>query len=183
LANAAWSFVRSTVLQRSIDRARVFGEAIVKKTIVAAAVPQDWDAEALYAKAQRYIERMQDEPSDGSEHALWSSLALELLARAALSNVSPALLADTSERNWQHLFHSLGFTPTGPKFSPRSIVIGEVLKRLKDILPEFDNELEAFVLFTPEGGMRSCIQGQRLSMASRLHPAGMPSSIGRASCS
>jgi hypothetical protein len=82
----------------------------VKKTIVAAAVPQDWDAEALYTKAQRYIERMQHEPSDGSEHALWSSLALELLARAALSNVSPALLADTSERSWQHLFHSLGFT-------------------------------------------------------------------------
>jgi hypothetical protein len=116
----------------------------VRKTIVAAGVPQDWDAEALYTKAQRYIERMQHEPSDGSEHALWSSLALELLARAALSNVSPALLADTSERSWQHLFHSLGFTPTEPKFSPRSIAIGEVLKRLKDILPEFDNELEAF---------------------------------------
>jgi DNA-directed RNA polymerase subunit RPC12/RpoP len=118
----------------------------VKKTIVAAAVPQDWDAEALYAKAQRYIERMQDEPSDDWEHALWSSFALELLARAALSNVSPALLADTSERNWQHLFHSLGFTPTEQKFSPRSIAIGEVLKRLKDILPEFDNELEAFCI-------------------------------------
>ena len=41
------------VLQRSIDRACVFGECILKKTTVAAAVPQDWDAEALYAKAQR----------------------------------------------------------------------------------------------------------------------------------
>jgi len=116
----------------------------VKKTIVPADVPQDWDANALYAKAQRYIERMQAEPSDDWEHALWSSFALELLARAALSNVSPALLADTSERNWQHLFHSLGFTPTEPKFSPRSIAIVEVLKRLKDILPDFDSELEAF---------------------------------------
>jgi hypothetical protein len=29
--------------------------------------------------------------------------------------VSPALLADTSERSWQHLFHSLGFTPTEQK--------------------------------------------------------------------
>jgi hypothetical protein len=116
----------------------------LKKTIIPADVPQDWDADALYAKAQRYIERMQAEASDNWEHALWSSFALELLARAALSNVSPALLAETSERNWQHLFHSLGFTPTEPKFSPRSIAIAEVLKRLKEILPDFDNELEAF---------------------------------------
>jgi hypothetical protein len=116
----------------------------LKKTIVPADIPQDWDADALNSKAQRYVERMQAEPSDGWEHALWSSFALELLARAALSNVSPALLADTSERCWQHLFHSLGFTPTEPKFSPRSIAIVEVFKRLKEILPEFDNELEAF---------------------------------------
>jgi hypothetical protein len=87
---------------------------------------------------------MLEEDSEDWEHALWSSFALELLARAALSNISPALLAETSERNWQHLFHSLGFTPTEPKFSPRSIGIGEVLKRLREILPEFNNELEAF---------------------------------------
>jgi hypothetical protein len=116
----------------------------LKKTIKPAEIPQEWDAEALYAKAQRYVERMQGEPSDDWEHALWSSFALELLARAALSNVSPALLADTSEKNWQHLFHSLGFTPTEPKFSPRSIAIAEVLKRLREILPDFDNELEVF---------------------------------------
>jgi hypothetical protein len=114
--------------------------------VTAAAIPQDWDAEALYAKAQRYIECMQAEPSDEWQHALWSSFSLELLALAALSNISPALLADASDRNWQQLFHSLGFTPTEQKFAPRSIAIGEVLKRLKDIPPEFDNELEAFCI-------------------------------------
>ena len=116
----------------------------MKKTIKPTGVPPDWDADVLYLKAQRYVERMQAEASDGWEHALWSSFALELLARAALSNVSPALLADTNEKNWQHLFHSLGFTPTEPKFSPRSIAIVEVLKRLKEILPDFDAELESF---------------------------------------
>ncbi len=116
----------------------------MKKTIKPAETPQEWDAEALYTKAQRYVERMQGEHSDDWEHALWASFALEALARAALSNVSPALLADTSEKNWQHLFHSLGFTPTEPKFSPRSIAIADVLKRLKEILPDFDNELETF---------------------------------------
>jgi hypothetical protein len=116
----------------------------LKKTVIPAAIPQEWDAEALYTKAQRYVERMQSEASDHPEHALWSSFALELLARAALANVSPALLADTNERNWQNLFHSLGFTPTEQKFSPRSIGIVEVLKRLKEILLDFDNELEGF---------------------------------------
>jgi hypothetical protein len=116
----------------------------LKKTIKPAEIPQEWDAGALYAKAQRYIERMQREHSDDWEHALWASFALEALARAALSNVSPALLADTSERSWQHLFHSLGFTPTEPKYSPRSIAINEVMKRLREILPDFDNELEQF---------------------------------------
>jgi hypothetical protein len=116
----------------------------MKKTVVPAAVPQEWDAEALYAKAQRYVERMQSEASDDPAHALWSSFALELLARASLANISPALLAEVSERNWQHLFHSLGFTPTEPKFSPRSICIVEVFKRIKEIVPEFDNELESF---------------------------------------
>lgn len=116
----------------------------MKKTIRAGATPQEWDAGALYAKAQRYVQRMQEEDSDEWEHALWASFSLEALARAALSNISPALLADTTEKNWQHLFHSLGFTPTEQKFSPRSIAINEVLKRLKEILPDFDNELEAF---------------------------------------
>ena len=116
----------------------------MKKTIEPVETPQEWDAEALFAKAQRYVERMQREDSDDWEHALWSSFALEALARAALSNISPALLADAGEKNWQHLFHSLGFTPTEPKFSPRSIAISEVLKRLGTILPEYDNELETF---------------------------------------
>src|SRR3981081_184736 len=87
---------------------------------------------------------MQAEASVDWQHALWSSLSLELLARAALSNVSPALLADGSDRNWQQLFHSLGFTPTEPKFSPRSIAIAEVLKRLTEIMPEFNSELKDF---------------------------------------
>jgi hypothetical protein len=116
----------------------------LKRTIVPGEIPQEWSADALYAKAQRYVERMLSGTNDDWEHALWSSFALEQLARAALSNISPALLAESSEKSWQHLFHSLGFTPTEPKFSPRSIAITEVLKRLREILPDFDNELEAF---------------------------------------
>jgi hypothetical protein len=114
----------------------------LKKTIEPAETPANWDAEALVAKAQRYVENMQAEDSTTWEHALWSSLALEFLARAALSNVSPALLADVSEKNWSSLYHSLGFTPKEKLFSPKSIPIADVLRRLGEILPEFDTETE-----------------------------------------
>src|SRR5206468_9043221 len=105
--------------------------------------PEAWDAEALFLKAQRYAQRMSEEDSGSWEYALWSSLSLELLARAALSNVSPALLADT-DKHWSSLYHSLGFSPTEPKFSPKSISITDVLRRLSSIFPGFNQELESF---------------------------------------
>ena len=64
----------------------------MKATVTPGPVPETWDAEALYNKAQRYAERMLEVESDW-EKALWSGLSLELLARAALANISPALLA------------------------------------------------------------------------------------------
>ncbi|MER8374528.1 hypothetical protein [Mesorhizobium sp. M0488] len=114
----------------------------MKKTLEPAETPANWDAEALFSKAQRYVEKMQAEESTTWEHALWSSLALEFLARAALANVSPALLADVSERNWSSLFHSLGFSPKDKQFSAKSITTSAVLQRLGEILPEFDSEVE-----------------------------------------
>lgn len=78
--------------------------------------------------------------SDESEYALWSSLSLEFLARAALANVTPALLADTKEGGWSSLYSALGFTPTEERFAPRSIAISEVFKRLSAVLPSFAKE-------------------------------------------
>jgi hypothetical protein len=86
---------------------------------------------------------MQELNSDDWEYALWSSFALEFLARAALANVTPALLADT-EKNWSSLFHALGFTPTDERFTPKSIAVSEVFKRLSAILADFTKEYEAF---------------------------------------
>lgn len=86
---------------------------------------------------------MPDFDSDDWEYALWASLSLEFLARAALANVSPALLADT-EKSWSSLYHSLGFTPTEERFAPKSIAISEVFRRLTSTLPEFTKELESF---------------------------------------
>jgi hypothetical protein len=81
--------------------------------------------------------------SDEWEYALWSSFALEFLARAALANVSPALLAET-DKSWSSLYHALGFLPVEEKFAPKSIAISEVFKRLAAILPDFTKEHESF---------------------------------------
>lgn len=115
----------------------------MKQTVMPGDTPENWDAEALYAKAVRYAEKMTEADSDTWEHAFWSALSLELLARAALSNISPALLADT-ERAWSSLYSSLGFDPVEERFSPKSISISEVLKRLTAILPSFTKEHESF---------------------------------------
>ncbi len=116
----------------------------MKKTITPNDISATWNAENLLAKAQRYIEKMAEAETQTWEHALWSSLALELTARATLSNVNPALLADYGDRNYNSLFHALGYSPKEQKFSPKSISTTEVLRRLAEIFPDFDREVESF---------------------------------------
>ncbi|RYG95621.1 MAG: hypothetical protein EON58_13780, partial [Alphaproteobacteria bacterium] len=115
----------------------------MKKSISPGATPASFDPDALYLKAERYIQHMSLFDSDDWEYALWSSLALEFLARAALANVSPALIADT-DKSWSSLYYALGFTPTEERFGPKSIAVSEVFKRLTAILPDFSKEHESF---------------------------------------
>jgi len=115
----------------------------LKQTIAANPTPDTWNPEALFVKAQRYVENMLATDSDRWEYALWSSLSLEFLARAALANISPALLADNKD-GWASLFHALGFNPTESKFTPKSIPVSEVFRRLAAILPDFSKENSDF---------------------------------------
>lgn len=112
----------------------------MKQTILPGDTPETWDAGALYSKALRYIENTLKYESDAWEYALWSSLSLEFLARSALANVSPALLADGKD-SWASLYHAIGYEPKESKFTPKSISISEVFKRLTSILPEYTKEL------------------------------------------
>ncbi len=118
----------------------------MKRTVLPDSTPEAWRAESLLRKAQRFAEEMAEHDGAEWQHALCSSLCLELLARAALSNVSPALLAENNERNWSSLFHALGFTPIEPKFSPRSISTVDVFRRLGGILQDFNKEIENFCI-------------------------------------
>lgn len=58
-----------------------------------------YDYEALWLKAKLFLNRAMEEgePRSFDERALWASLALELLAKAALARVSPLLIAEPSE--------------------------------------------------------------------------------------
>lgn len=127
-----------------------------------AATPHVWDATALLAKARRYIEQMQACDHADWQFAFWSSLALELIARASLSQISPTLLAETNEKDASQLYFALGHAPNTQKFTPKSIGIGEVLNRLQSMNTSFDKELRDFCSI--HTGMRNA----------ELHSAAMP---------
>lgn len=58
-----------------------------------------YDHEALWLKAKMFVNRATDEGQDKSfsERALWASLSLELMAKAALARCSPLLVATPTE--------------------------------------------------------------------------------------
>ena len=101
-----------------------------------------WSKEALLGKAIIYVGRMESHTADDGQFGFWSALSLEILARAALAHISPILLADAN--NWRNLTHALGHAPTATKFSPSSIPTSEVLKRLKELVPDFTDEVASF---------------------------------------
>ena len=105
--------------------------------------PHEWSAEALLDKAQEYAEVMLSFHHEDWKFTLWSTLSLELLARAALANISPTLVAD-SKTSWNNLIYSLGIQPKATNFSPRAIDISEVFDRLEELNQDFTPELKTF---------------------------------------
>lgn len=101
-----------------------------------------WSTDTLFAKALLYVEQMESSAVDEWQFGLWSALSLELLSRASLSYISPVLLADS--QNWRNLMHALGKEPTAKKFSPVSISTKDVLVRLTELVPGFNEEVAGF---------------------------------------
>jgi len=117
---------------------------MTKNNAKAAKTLHPWSKDSLLAKAQRYSQEMLSHPHDDWRFGLTSTFVLEFVSRAALANVSPALLAD--QKDWNHLYFALGHTPMEAKFVPRSIDISAVLTRLRVVVPTFTKELEGFAL-------------------------------------
>jgi hypothetical protein len=99
------------------------------------------EREALYAKSQVYMRRGLRAQADKEteEYKLWASLALELLGKAALSKVHPALVADPSHA------HSL-FAACGRQLSPdiRTITAKTLFERLSHVEKSFDSRHQTF---------------------------------------
>ncbi|MEB0043593.1 hypothetical protein [Pseudomonas sp. MH10] len=101
-----------------------------------------WAKDALLSKSQLYADEMNRFSPDDWQFGLFSSLGLEFLARAALSNISPVLLAD--QQNWRNVMFALGKGATSKQFSAVSIGTKEVLGRLTELLPSFTAEIGGF---------------------------------------
>ena len=97
--------------------------------------------EALYAKSKVYIKRgfRAQQNGDTEEYQLWASLALELLGKAALAKIHPALVADPTHT------HSL-FAACGKQLSPdvKTITAKTVFDRLGHVDKAFDARHQKF---------------------------------------
>jgi predicted RNA-binding Zn-ribbon protein involved in translation (DUF1610 family) len=97
-----------------------------------------WDAGALWLKAKTFIDKANALDHNNQEFGLWSALALELLGRAALSNIHPALNADPKDEG--NLFYTLGLSPVK---QPRSIPAHSVAPRLEKFITGFGSPQSA----------------------------------------
>ncbi len=93
-----------------------------------------WNYDKFWAKARVYMQRALDEEREGDLFPLWAAITLELVARASLANVHPALLADP--RDGKNILYGFGYT-TSPDHVPISIPTKTVFERCEVIIPAF----------------------------------------------
>lgn len=102
----------------------------------------EWSKEALLSKAQNYASIMHNQDYADWQFGFWSSLTLEILLRATLSHVSISLIADPKDFN--NLLYAIQSKSIKKKFTPKSIDISEVLKRLESIFDNITPEITGF---------------------------------------
>src|ERR1035438_5591571 len=96
-----------------------------------------WERDPLWAKSRLFFERALNTRREDPAFGLWCSLGLELLARAALASISPALLAepDREHKNLLHAIHRQFEIP-----QPKSINASLVFQLCAKIFPTFTSE-------------------------------------------
>jgi len=93
-----------------------------------------WEKDPLWAKAKLYFQNAFNEPREEPTFGLWCSLGLELLGRAALSSISPTLLAEP-DRDHKYLLHALG--RGSERIPKKSISTSQVFGLCVDLFQEF----------------------------------------------
>jgi hypothetical protein len=92
----------------------------------------DWNFDAVWNKAKLYVDRAAEAERDGPLFPFWSILGLELLGRAVLAAVHPALLADP--REGANVMFAFGY---GSPERPKSIPAASVFRRCALVVEEF----------------------------------------------
>jgi hypothetical protein len=102
-----------------------------------------FDADALWAKSKTFIERGLKSRDDGdfSTFHTWAALALELLGKAALSRIHPALVADPTK--FESLLVACGRDVTD---DTRSITAKTTYERLVVLSKDFDDRAKRFCM-------------------------------------
>ncbi len=93
-----------------------------------------WEREPLWVKSRLFFEKAFKEDKEEQYFGLWCAMGLELLCRAAISNISPTLLAEP-DREQQNLLHALNMGSA--KTQKKSIATNQVLFLCKTLITDF----------------------------------------------
>lgn len=100
-----------------------------------------WDKDSLLAKSKIFFEKAFQEDKETIFFGLFCAMGLEVLSRAAISRISPALLAEP-DKEQQNLLHALSLGSA--KVQKKSIGTAQVLNLCKLLIAEFtDDNLKA----------------------------------------
>ena len=94
-----------------------------------------WSYDSLWQKTKLYVQRALEAEREGPLFPFWAILALELLGRATLAKVHPALLADPQQG--ENILHAFGY---GAAKNPKSVSAKTVFLRCKEIVPNFTEQ-------------------------------------------
>lgn len=100
-----------------------------------------WDSEGLWKKAKLFMDQANESDHGSSEFAFFASLALECLARSALTKVHPVLNADP--RDDSNVLYACGYTFA----KPRSLPAHSVYLRVEKSSTHFKRSIENCVNF------------------------------------
>ncbi|GAB3838208.1 hypothetical protein [Hymenobacter jeollabukensis] len=96
-----------------------------------------WDKDSLWAKSRIFFEKAFQEDKEQIFFGLFCAMGLEVLSRAAISRISPTLLADP-DKDQQNLLHALNLGSA--KVQKKSVGTAQVLLLCKALIPEFTED-------------------------------------------
>ena len=101
-----------------------------------------WSEAEYWSKGQLYVRRAQSAEADSDLYPFWMCLAMEFIARAALSKVSPVLNADA--QNVDNVYFALGVKELG---TPKTVPLHSVFLRCVTVVEGFEEPHRKFCDF------------------------------------